>query len=134
MRRVVVLGTGGRGKSVFAAALAGRAGLPVTHLGVLFHRAGWSPGSVTDAVAALATVVRSDSWVLDDMSRLTRASPPGASRSTASTPDRTTPGTPTRPTGSPDRPSPRRRLVGIQLLTYPGRALGRGGRTACRGR
>ncbi len=34
MRRVVVLGNGGSGKSVLATAIAGRVGLPVTHLDV----------------------------------------------------------------------------------------------------
>jgi hypothetical protein len=41
MKRVVILGPGGAGKSRLAAELSGSTGLPVVHLDVLFWRPGW---------------------------------------------------------------------------------------------
>ena len=41
MRRVLVIGSGGAGKSRFAVALGRRLGLPVIHLDAHFWHAGW---------------------------------------------------------------------------------------------
>jgi adenylate kinase family enzyme len=43
MRRVMVVGSGGAGKSTFAGALGAHTGLPVTHLDWHFWRPGWEP-------------------------------------------------------------------------------------------
>ncbi|HKP19072.1 MAG TPA: isopentenyl transferase family protein [Gaiellaceae bacterium] len=65
MRRVVVLGPGGAGKSDFSRALARRTGLPVVHLDRLFWRPGWKPAPRDEAVGDLAAAIRADRWILD---------------------------------------------------------------------
>jgi hypothetical protein len=65
MRRVVVLGRGGAGKSTLAVALGEITGLPVVELDALF----WRPGPVAtppdEWVARLSELVRSDQWIMD---------------------------------------------------------------------
>ena len=43
MRRVLVIGCGGAGKSTFARELGARTGLPVVHLDRLYWKPGWVP-------------------------------------------------------------------------------------------
>lgn len=65
MRRVVILGRGGSGKSVLARRLGQAAGLPVTELDTLF----WQEGLTTPDPARWAqsqrTLIRADAWILD---------------------------------------------------------------------
>ena len=65
MRRVVVLGRGGAGKSTFARRLAGRTGLPVIELDTLF----WQPGLVATDPATWASdqsrLVQDEAWIMD---------------------------------------------------------------------
>lgn len=65
MRRVVVIGSGGAGKSTFAAGLGRRAGLPVVHLDAVFWRPGWVPTPADEWRAAVAALVARPAWVLD---------------------------------------------------------------------
>ena len=48
MRRVLVIGNSGSGKSTFARALGDRTGLPVTHIDQLFWLPGWVLVSIFD--------------------------------------------------------------------------------------
>lgn len=65
MRRVVILGRGGAGKSVLARRLGQATGLPVTELDTLF----WQQGLTTPDPARWAEsqrdLVRGDAWILD---------------------------------------------------------------------
>ena len=65
MRRVVVLGPGGAGKSALASALSRRLGLPVVHLDVFFYRPGWAPAPETEAVERVTRAVAEETWILD---------------------------------------------------------------------
>jgi adenylate kinase family enzyme len=65
VERVVVLGSGGAGKSLLATELGRRTGLPVVHLDVLFWRPGWQLASREEAVRALRAAVAGDRWILD---------------------------------------------------------------------
>ncbi len=65
MRRVLVIGSGGAGKSTFARALAERTGLPVVHLDRLFWRPGWVESPREEFDAALADVLAQKAWILD---------------------------------------------------------------------
>ena len=65
MRRVLVIGSGGAGKSTFAARLAEHTGLPLIHLDSLY----WSPGWVEPPKAAWVEIVEQlvagDEWIMD---------------------------------------------------------------------
>jgi len=65
MQRVLVIGSGGAGKSTFAVRLGQRTGLPVVHL----DREHWQPGWIEPAPDAWkATIVRlvaGERWILD---------------------------------------------------------------------
>lgn len=65
MRRVLVLGRGGAGKSAFARRLAAQTGIPVVELDKVF----WGPGlaglSRTEWVARQRELVAADAWILD---------------------------------------------------------------------
>lgn len=63
MRRVLVCGISGSGKTTFARELAQRLGLPYHEMDAMFHGPGWTPiPTFVEDVAALAA---EDAWVLD---------------------------------------------------------------------
>jgi adenylate kinase family enzyme len=65
MRRVVVLGRGGAGKSVFARRLGARTGLPVVELDREFGQGGLPPRSRTGWSAVQARLAAGEEWILD---------------------------------------------------------------------
>jgi adenylate kinase family enzyme len=65
MRRVLVIGSGGAGKSTLATRLGGRLGLPVIHLDALYWNAGWVATPPEDWARAVADVIARDEWVVD---------------------------------------------------------------------
>lgn len=65
MQRVAILGAGGAGKSALAAELAGRTGLPVVHLDVLYWRPGWTKPPADEFRAVLDEAVAGERWILD---------------------------------------------------------------------
>jgi adenylate kinase family enzyme len=65
MRRVVILGSSGAGKSTFARALGDKLGLPVVHLDALFWRPGWVEPDPEAFRAAVAAAIAGDAWVSD---------------------------------------------------------------------
>ena len=65
MRRVLVIGSGGAGKSSFAERLGVRTGLPVTHLDALYWQPGWVPLPAAEWVATVAELVTRERWILD---------------------------------------------------------------------
>jgi len=65
MRRIVILGCSGAGKSTFARALGEKLSLPVVHLDALFWQPRWvepEPGAFRSRVAAAVT---GDAWIVD---------------------------------------------------------------------
>jgi adenylate kinase family enzyme len=65
MKRVIVIGSGGAGKSTFSQRLGDRTGLPVTHLDAEFWRPGWveSPGELWQQ--KVERLVAREEWILD---------------------------------------------------------------------
>lgn len=65
MKKVLVVGSGGSGKTTVAKTLAARAGLPLVHLDRLFWHPGWvrTPDDEWDRV--IGDLVRQDAWVMD---------------------------------------------------------------------
>jgi adenylate kinase family enzyme len=65
MRRVLVIGSGGAGKSTLARRLGARLGLEVIHLDTLYWRAGWVEPPKEEWGAQVAELLRRDAWVMD---------------------------------------------------------------------
>jgi adenylate kinase family enzyme len=65
VQRVAILGSGGAGKSVLAAAVGERTGLPVVHLDVVYWQPGWTKPPRDQFGAKLDAVVAEDRWILD---------------------------------------------------------------------
>ena len=65
MRRVLVIGSGGAGKTTFAALLGERTGLPVIHLDSLFWHAGWQETPRDEWAARVEEILKRDEWIMD---------------------------------------------------------------------
>lgn len=65
MRRVLVIGIPGAGKSTFSRVLAGRTGLPLVHLDKEFWRPGWKMTPLPEWRAKVAELVCPDAWIMD---------------------------------------------------------------------
>ncbi|MFD4249666.1 hypothetical protein ACFWQL_08005 [Amycolatopsis thermoflava] len=65
MRRVVVLGCGGAGKSTFSRRLGALLDLPVTHLDHVYWQPGWVPLPAGEFAARQRVLVAGERWLLD---------------------------------------------------------------------
>jgi adenylate kinase family enzyme len=65
MKRVVILGRGGSGKSVLARRLSQATGLPVTELDTVFWQEGLSAPDPARWAQCQRDLVRGDAWILD---------------------------------------------------------------------
>ena len=65
MQRVLVLGSGGAGKSTLAQTLAARTGLPLAHLDRLYWQPGWVEPPKPAWRATLAQLIAQPAWILD---------------------------------------------------------------------
>ena len=65
MRRVLVMGISGAGKSTFAAALAQKTGLPLIHLDKEFWRPGWEITPRAEWRPKVTELVAREAWVMD---------------------------------------------------------------------
>lgn len=73
MKRILVLGSGGAGKSTLARLLGRRLGLPVLHLDVHYWRPGWVEPAEGEWKAQVEGLVRGDAWIIDGNYRGTLA-------------------------------------------------------------
>jgi adenylate kinase family enzyme len=71
MRRVMVVGSPGAGKSTFCTALARATGLPLTHLDDAYWQPGWVRPVPDDWRAIQTAQVAPDRWILDGNSAST---------------------------------------------------------------
>jgi adenylate kinase family enzyme len=65
VRRVLVIGPGGAGKSTLAARIAARTGLPLIHLDARYWRAGWVETPAAEWSAEVARLTAGEAWVMD---------------------------------------------------------------------
>lgn len=65
MRRILVIGNSGGGKSTLARRLGEKLGLPVVHLDVLFWKPGWEESDKDDFKARLSAQLDQGDWVCD---------------------------------------------------------------------
>ena len=65
MNKVMVIGSGGAGKSTTARRLAAATGLPLVHLDQLFWRPGWVQTPSDEWRRVMEQLVAEDRWVID---------------------------------------------------------------------
>jgi adenylate kinase family enzyme len=65
MRKVLVVGSGGAGKSTFARRLGGLLDIEVIHLDSLYWRPGWVETPKPEWAETVARLARRDAWVMD---------------------------------------------------------------------
>jgi adenylate kinase family enzyme len=65
MQRILVIGSGGAGKSTLARRLGERLALPVVHLDAMYWRGGWTTPSKDEWVREVARLIAADAWVID---------------------------------------------------------------------
>ncbi|CAN7481595.1 hypothetical protein LJR164_003257 [Phenylobacterium sp. LjRoot164] len=65
MRRVVILGNSGSGKSRLARRLGGALDLPVVHLDPLYYGPGWTHGDPTAFRERVGEALAGDAWIVD---------------------------------------------------------------------
>jgi adenylate kinase family enzyme len=65
MRRILIIGSGGAGKSVLAGKLAARLNLPLVHLDRLFWKPGWVESDGADFKRRLLKVLKTKRWIID---------------------------------------------------------------------
>jgi len=65
LKRVLVIGTGGSGKTTVARRLAQRTGLPLIHLDALYWRSGWQPTPADEWRDTVQSLISRDAWIID---------------------------------------------------------------------
>jgi len=65
LKRILVIGTGGSGKTTVARRLAQRTGLPLIHLDALYWRSGWQPTPADEWRATVQSLISRDAWIID---------------------------------------------------------------------
>ncbi len=65
MKRVIVIGSPGAGKSVFSKALSNSTGLPLYHLDMLWHKPDKTNISRDEFDSRLSKIMRGDAWIID---------------------------------------------------------------------
>jgi len=65
MRRIIVVGCQGSGKTRLSLALGRKLGLPVVHLDTLYWRPGWKASDTPSFRARVAEAIARDGWILD---------------------------------------------------------------------
>lgn len=65
MKRVLVLGCPGAGKSTFARALSASSGLPLFYLDMIWHRPDRTTASAAEFDSRLKEILLGESWIID---------------------------------------------------------------------
>ena len=65
MRRVLIIGNAGAGKTTFARKLAEKTGLPLVHLDKIFWCGNWEHLSREEFDAAMQTELEKECWIID---------------------------------------------------------------------
>lgn len=65
MRRVLIIGNAGSGKTTFAGKLAEKTGLPLVHLDQLYWRGAWEHLSREEFDTALQSELEKPEWIID---------------------------------------------------------------------
>lgn len=71
MKRVLVIGNNGSGKSVFAVKLGEKTKLPVIHLDAYFHLPGWKKRPNDEWLTLVDGFLKQEKWIIDGLYRKT---------------------------------------------------------------
>lgn len=64
-RRILVIGSGGSGKTTLTTAIARATGLPAVHLDSLFWREGWKRAPTAEWLGSVRAAIDRPAWVMD---------------------------------------------------------------------
>jgi adenylate kinase family enzyme len=65
VKRILIIGSGGSGKTTLAKEIAARTGLPLIHLDQLFWHPGWVPTPDDEWDRRIQEFTSGDSWIMD---------------------------------------------------------------------
>ncbi len=65
MKKIIVVGCAGAGKSTFSRSLQKITGLPLYHLDMLYHRADKTTASKEEFDSSLVEILTKDQWIID---------------------------------------------------------------------
>ena len=65
IKKILVIGSGGAGKSTFAKRLGKRLNINVIHLDTLFGKPGWVEPPKDEWATTVETLLRGDAWIMD---------------------------------------------------------------------
>ncbi|TDQ42820.1 DNA topology modulation protein [Aureibacillus halotolerans] len=65
MKRIVIIGSGGSGKSTFARRLGKDLGIPVVHLDALYWKPGWVPEEQKTFDGIIQAELAKEKWIID---------------------------------------------------------------------
>lgn len=65
MKKIIVIGSPGAGKSIFARALAVKTGLPLFYLDMIFHRPDKTTASHEEFEKKLGEIIKQPQWIID---------------------------------------------------------------------
>lgn len=65
MRRILIVGNSGGGKSTLSRKLGAKLGLPIVHLDVFFWKPGWVESDKEEFRASCAEALAGDAWIVD---------------------------------------------------------------------
>ncbi len=65
MKRIILIGPGGAGKSTLAREIGGKTGLPVIHLDAHYWHEGWVETPKAEWATRVAALVAREAWVMD---------------------------------------------------------------------
>jgi adenylate kinase family enzyme len=65
MKRILVIGSGGAGKSTLSRELGEILGIPVVHLDSVYWRPGWEETPKDEWGSKVEELIREDSWIMD---------------------------------------------------------------------
>ena len=105
MKRILIIGAGGSGKTTLARRLAERTGLPLIHLDQLYWHSGWQATPTEEWRSKVDELIAGETWIMDGNAYTSRPGPrvvDGAERLQAMLTGRELPGLvrwrhPTRP-------------------------------------